>query len=173
MPADERLSEDDIQRLLDEKLGKAGGTTATAPTSPVPVPTSKDPGQIDQKIDKLLASAEAGVKQAAAAATSNSAKLTEPYQLTSLQPDPSKNPLASSPLELLADVELDLRIELGRTQMRLEEILQLRGGAVVALDKLAGDPVDVYVNDRMIARGEILVLNENFCVRVTELLSGS
>ena len=75
-------------------------------------------------------------------------------------------------LELLRDVELDLRIELGRTRMHLEDVLQLSKGAVVPLDKLAGDPVDVYVNGRLIARGEVLVLNDSFCVRVTELVSG-
>jgi len=69
-------------------------------------------------------------------------------------------------------VELDLRIELGRTQMYLEDVLQLRRGAVVALDKLAGDPVDVFVNGRLVARGEVLVLNDNFCVRIAELISG-
>lgn len=75
-------------------------------------------------------------------------------------------------LDLLRDVELDLRIELGRTEMYLEDVLKLRCGAVVALDKLAGDPVDVYVNGRLVARGEVLVMNDNFCVRVAELITG-
>jgi len=74
-------------------------------------------------------------------------------------------------LELIRDVELDVRIELGRTQMYLEDVLKLRRGSVVALDKLAGDPVDIYVNGRLVARGEVLVLNENFCVRVNELVA--
>ncbi|MND01172.1 Flagellar motor switch protein FliN [compost metagenome] len=56
--------------------------------------------------------------------------------------------------------------------MFLEEVLKLKRGSVVALDKLAGDPVDVFVNGRMVARGEVLVLNDNFCVRVTELVAG-
>jgi flagellar motor switch protein FliN/FliY len=74
-------------------------------------------------------------------------------------------------LELIRDVELDLKIELGRTQMYLEDVLKLRKGSVVPLDKLAGDPVDIYVNGRLIARGEVLVLNDNFCVRVVELIA--
>jgi flagellar motor switch protein FliN/FliY len=73
-------------------------------------------------------------------------------------------------MDLLRDVNLDIKIELGRTRMNLDEILQLRRGSVVTLDKLAGDPVDVYVNGRLVARGEVLVLNDNFCVRVAELL---
>lgn len=75
-------------------------------------------------------------------------------------------------LELIRDVELDLRIEFGRTQMYLEDVLKLRKGSVVALDKLAGDPVDIFVNGRLIAKGEVLVLNDNFCVRVAELIAG-
>ena len=75
-------------------------------------------------------------------------------------------------LDLIRDVELDLKIELGRTHMYLEDVLRLRRGSVVPLDKLAGDPVDIYVNGRLIARGEVLVLNDNFCVRVAELLAG-
>lgn len=75
-------------------------------------------------------------------------------------------------LELMRDVELDLTIELGRTHMHLEDVLRLKQGAVVPLDKLAGDPADIYVNGRLIARGEVLVLNDNFCVRVAELIVG-
>jgi len=74
-------------------------------------------------------------------------------------------------LELIREVELDLKIELGRAQMVLEDVLRLRKGSVVALDKLAGDPVDIYVNGRLIARGEVLVMNDNFCVRVAELVT--
>ncbi len=75
-------------------------------------------------------------------------------------------------LDLIRDVELDLKIELGRTHMYLEDVLKLNKGAVVPLDKLAGDPVDIYVNGRLIARGEVLILNDNFCVRVAELVAG-
>jgi len=75
-----------------------------------------------------------------------------------------------SELDLLSDVQMNVRIELGRTRMFVEDVLRLGDGAVVELDKLAGDPVDVYVNDRKVARGEVLVLNDNFCVRISEIL---
>lgn len=74
-------------------------------------------------------------------------------------------------LSMLQDVELDLRIELGRTDLLIEEVVSLKAGSVVPLDKLAGDPVDILVNGRLIARGEVLVLNDNFCVRVAEILT--
>ena len=74
-------------------------------------------------------------------------------------------------IDLLGDVNLNVKIELGRTRMLVEDVLKLSEGAVVELDKLAGDPVDVYVNERHVAKGEVLVLNDNFCVRVNEILA--
>ncbi|MCH9023077.1 MAG: flagellar motor switch protein FliN [Planctomycetes bacterium] len=79
---------------------------------------------------------------------------------------------ADSSIELLRDVELNVKIELGRSEMTIEEILKLGNGSVVELDKLAGDPVDILVNEQLIARGEVLVLNENFCVRINEIIPG-
>lgn len=73
-------------------------------------------------------------------------------------------------IDLLSDVNLNVKIELGRTRMFVEDVLKLAEGAIVELDKLAGDPVDIFVNDRPIARGEVLVLNDNFCVRINEIL---
>lgn len=76
-------------------------------------------------------------------------------------------------IDLLSDVNLHVKIELGRTRMLVEDVLRLNSGSVVELDKLAGDPVDIYVNDRPVARGEVLVLNDTFCVRINEILNRS
>ena len=81
------------------------------------------------------------------------------------------NPEEAMKLSSLQNVELDLCIELGRTELLIEEVLKMKEGVVVPLDKLAGDPVDILVNGRIIARGEVLVLNDNFCVRVAEIIS--
>src|SRR4029450_4898080 len=78
-----------------------------------------------------------------------------------------------SSIDLLRDVDLNVKIELGRSRMPVEDVLKLGEGSVVELDKLAGDPVDVFVNDRLVARGEVLVLNDNFCVRVNEIVAGA
>jgi len=77
----------------------------------------------------------------------------------------------ASGIELLSDVDLQVSIELGRTEMLVEDVLKLSPGSVVELDKLAGDPVDVYVNHRLVARGEVLVLNDNFCIRISEIVA--
>lgn len=95
-------------------------------------------------------------------------------ELATMQADAdSADPNAASRrgLELLGDVDLDVSIELGRTEMLVEDVLKLDSGSVVELDKLAGDPVDVYVNGRRVARGEVLVLNDNFCIRVSEIVA--
>jgi flagellar motor switch protein FliN/FliY len=77
----------------------------------------------------------------------------------------------SQPISMLHDVQLHVKIELGRTRMFVEDVLRLTEGSVVELNRLAGDPVDVYVNDRLVARGEVLVLSDNFCVRVSEIVA--
>ena len=79
---------------------------------------------------------------------------------------------AASEIGMLGDVDLDVRIELGRTTMLVDDVLKLSPDCVVELDKAAGDPVDIFVNGRHVARGEVLVLNENFCVRVSEIVGG-
>ena len=77
---------------------------------------------------------------------------------------------AAAGIGMLGDVDLDVRIELGRTSMLVDDVLKLSPDSVVELDKAAGDPVDIFVNGRHVARGEVLVLNENFCVRVSEIV---
>jgi flagellar motor switch protein FliN/FliY len=118
-------------------------------------------------IEQLLDQATASLQQATGEDSSPKSE-AQPYTLGDLKPTADEQ--QRHPIELLGEVEMDLRIELGRTLMRLDEVLQLRSGSVVALDKLAGDPVDVFVNGRLIARGEVLVMNDNFCIRVTELV---
>lgn len=122
------------------------------------------------------ATAAAKVKQEADAAAAGSggknprkpAADAAPFTLQTLAASLTKG--KKETLDLLSDVQLNVRIELGRTRMYVEDVLQLGDGAVVELDKLAGDPVDVFVNDRHVARGEVLVLNDNFCVRISEIL---
>jgi flagellar motor switch protein FliN len=73
-------------------------------------------------------------------------------------------------MALLLDIELPITIELGRTSLLIREILSLGPGAIVELDKLSGEPVDILVNDKKFAQGEVVVIDENFAVRLTEVL---
>ncbi len=183
----DNLGQDEIEQLLRQAAeaqpaapsgasvsGSAGRSRPTGeiglpPTSPPAQHPSPQAGPIDDDIQFLLAQAEQAIRSVNEPVDSHIPQLA-PFELRDLTGAPVSTERAS--LELLRDVELDLRIELGRTHMYLEDVLQLRRGSVVALDKLAGDPVDVFVNGRLVARGEVLVLNDNFCVRIAELISG-
>lgn len=124
---------------------------------------------VDQSaIDELLR--QANFDSPAATATLDPGAGAEDFKL----PDFSQvmQDAQVSSIDLLRDVDLNVKIELGRSRMLVEDVLKLAEGSVVELDKLAGDPVDVFVNERLIARGEVLVLNDNFCVRINEIVSG-
>ncbi|MEK3886966.1 flagellar motor switch phosphatase FliY [Bacillus sp. FSL K6-3431] len=74
-------------------------------------------------------------------------------------------------LEMLLDIPLQVTVELGRTSRTVKEIIELGSGSIIELDKLAGEPVDILVNNRLIAQGEVVVIDENFGVRVTDIAS--
>ena len=148
--SDEAVAEDAVENAAEEA---AEGADAEAPST--------------DDIEDLLSQASSNLEEAVGDEVSTTSE-PKPFNLGNLKPDAAAGERHS--VDLLGEVELDLRIELGRTQMRLDEVLKLRGGSVVALDKLAGDPVDIFVNGRLIAKGEVLVMNDNFCVRVTELI---
>ena len=78
-----------------------------------------------------------------------------------------------SNINLLMDVNMELTVELGRTKKAIKEILSMGEGTVIELDKLAGEPVDILVNGKLIARGEVVVIDENFGVRVTEIVDAA
>ncbi|HEY0713486.1 MAG TPA: flagellar motor switch protein FliN [Polyangia bacterium] len=74
-------------------------------------------------------------------------------------------------IDLLLDVPLELSVELGRTRMSIQELLSLGPGSVIELDKVAGEPLDILVNDRLVARGEAVVVNDKFGIRITDIVS--
>ncbi|WP_010093414.1 flagellar motor switch phosphatase FliY [Ornithinibacillus scapharcae] len=76
-------------------------------------------------------------------------------------------------LDMLLDIPLKVTVELGRTKRTVKEILELSAGSIIELDKLAGEPVDILVNEKLIAQGEVVVIDENFGVRVTDIISQS
>jgi flagellar motor switch protein FliN/FliY len=82
-----------------------------------------------------------------------------------------ETPKSTLDLDFILDIPLFLTVELGRNRMLISELLQLGQGSVVELTKLAGEPMDVYVNQRLIARGEVVVVNEKFGVRLTDIVS--
>jgi flagellar motor switch protein FliN/FliY len=77
----------------------------------------------------------------------------------------------SKKLDFIMDIPLHVTVELGRTKLLVRDILQLNQGAVVELSKMAGEPLDVFVNSKLVARGEAVVVNEKFAIRLVDIVS--
>lgn len=166
--ADKVLAQEDIEKLL----GNAGKGVAIAKSKEdASGPFVGEGNMAEKDIEYLLNQAERALESIGSSANNDLPQGVSAFRLQELSGAPASTETAT--LDLVRDVELNLKIELGRTHMYLEDVLKLRKGSVVPLDKLAGDPVDVYVNGRLVARGEVLVLNDNFCVRVAELIAGA
>ncbi len=166
------ISQDDIDALLAASLPegsepsqpahrlKTGATYGRA--------TDERVDTAGRPFDAAAAAMAAAIEEERAAAA---AQPTQALKLPDFSQDGGDDGFNHG-IELLQDVSLRVKIELGRTSMLVEDVLRLGEGSVLELDKLAGDPVDVFANDRLIARGEVLVLNDNFCVRVGEIITG-
>jgi flagellar motor switch protein FliN/FliY len=170
-PAAGQLAQSEIEALMGSAPGGAGGPSVqtSQPAGATPRADTADGTMAQGDIEYLLNQAQEALRSVDAPHNPGPLAGIAPFRLEEFGGAPASSEVAT--LELIRDVELDLKIELGRTQMHLEDVLKLRKGSVVPLDKLAGDPVDIYVNGRLIARGEVLVLNDNFCVRVAELIT--
>ena len=168
----EALDQSEIEALFqspgnsDAPKPKAAPAAATA-TKPEPAQPAGAAGHDD--MDYLLNQAEAALASLNSPSQDMPAGIS-PFTLREFGGSPASNDKAT--IDLVRDVELDVKIELGQADMYLEDVLQMKKGSVVPLDKLAGDPVDIFVNGRLIAKGEVLILNDNFCVRITELIVG-
>lgn len=180
-PADSgTVSQNDIDALFSGANASDAGDAAEG-AAPPPSEASPAAAQVDTRVDTLgrpfdeaAAAMEAAIAEERAAvqveASSGSAPDAEPFHLPDLGDDQVPE-IDSKRVTMLNDVNLHVRLQLGKTRMLVEDVLKLSEGSVVELDKLAGDPVDVIINERLIARGEVLVLNDVFCVRISEVMS--
>lgn len=174
-------SEGFSQADIDALMGGGGGS-ADSSAPPTANDAVSDQPQLDSEgrpLDEMGAAMAAAIaeEQAAAAEAGNASTQAADLPLEEIVlpafDEEEVYTESTQPLSLLHDVQLHVKIELGRTRMLVEDVLHLGEGSVVELDRLAGDPVDVFVNERLVARGEVLVLNDNFCVRVSEIISGT
>ena len=155
----------DVESAAD--VAAAAAKLAAEAAKDAPAPSESDAQAVEAAAD----TAKEALVEAEAAAGGPEPVESAAFNLENFDESASSAPPGE--MSLLDDVNLDVKIELGRTRMFVEDVLKLSDGAVVELDKLAGDPVDIYVNNRHVARGEVLVLNDNFCVRVSEILDPS
>jgi flagellar motor switch protein FliN len=168
-PGNPTLGQMDIDQLIAQAAPE-GGQAGSPPAQPQADGPDTHGGDLPEKdVEFLLSQAEQALQSIGGQVADDLPAGAKTYRLEEFRGAAPSTEAAT--IDLIRDVELDLKIELGRTHMYLEDVLKLRKGAVVPLDKLAGDPVDIYVNGRLIARGEVLVLNDNFCVRVAELIA--
>ncbi len=145
----------------------AGDSPQANPTDGAPAESPE--AMAEQAIDTAHKAAEQIKNETLPRGSQPQSEEPQPLQLDDLVPKQTIEELAAG-LNLLDDIDLNVRVELGRTLMYVEDVLRLNENSVVELDKAAGDPVDIFVNDRHVARGEVLVLNESFCVRISEII---
>jgi len=174
-PSGNLIGMDEIEALLQSAAGSAPPPPAVKPAAPK-APAQKPVARAASRTDQLLSEVEAGLDAVLTdgARPSRNVKSSvqdaKPLEFAEFGNTQTRKGQSLS-LGALDEVELDLHVELGRAELLIDEVLSLKEGAVVPLDKLAGDPVDIVVNGRLLARGEVLVLNDNFCVRIGEILT--
>jgi flagellar motor switch protein FliN/FliY len=137
----------------------------------------------DMSPDELMAMWEEALKEAQAKeAEAKEAQTKEPSALSkketpSSQPakleelSPAQRTGAYPELEFILDIPLEISAEIGRTKMLIRDLLKLNQGSIIELEKFAGEPVEIYVNGKLMAKGEVVVVNDKFGVRITEIIS--
>lgn len=157
----------------------------TKPQDPS-LPSSDTPGASDDDWASALAEQQsahtqptqaAGLSQdddwAAALAEQTAASTPQPAAAQVFQPLMSQDADSDSDIDMIMDIPVQLSVELGRTRLTIKNILQLGQGSVVELDGLAGEPMDIYVNGYLIAQGEVVVVEEKYGIRVTDIITPS
>ena len=172
------VGQDLVEALANTPMGSLDLTQAIRPAVEAAAttlgPVVVDPGETGEPAEAmaavlatggLLVPLLGGETVHAVIAISVTARLTGPHGAAAAAAS------ANRPgLDLLHDVEMEVTAELGRTKMVVKELLSLLPGAVIELDRAAGGPADLLVNGRMIARGEVVVIDENFAIRITEIV---
>jgi len=116
----------------------------------------------DNEIEQGLEGVAAAAGEVAEAATAAA---------TGVTPTPAKKHTNTRTLDFLMDVALQVSVEVGRARMTINDLLQMGPGSVVELEKLAGEPLDIFINGKAVARGEAVIVNEKFGVRLTDIIS--
>ncbi len=158
------LSSDDLAGVLGSVDASEAPAPAAAPPPPPPPPVAAAPPPQAPRAPQLTP-----LPASAGAPVGGPDPVVRPAQFTSFGSQAEGAAMAN--IDLILDVSLRVTVELGRKLMSVRDILALGPGSVVELDKLAGEPVDVLVNDRLIATGEVVVADENFGVRITDIVN--
>ncbi|ADU28059.1 flagellar motor switch phosphatase FliY [Ethanoligenens harbinense] len=175
-----------VQAMLDKmgisNLSEMSGSAPEPPAAPQSEPPAPEPAAppvsvapaapaaatapVSAPTAPAASAAPAAARQEAAAA----ATAVRPAVLPQFAPQPVLSHEEQNNFELIQEVPLDLSVEVGRSRKLVREILDFAVGSIIELDKQAGDPVDIIVNGQLIAQGEVVVIDENFGVRITEII---
>ncbi len=159
------MSQDEIDAILKNAMGDQDSEPADVdevaaeevPTQPVQNPVDTAQATIDTaQVPPTMA------EEVAAEPATDFAAASEAYT--------TGTSAGIGSIDFLLDVPMDVSVELGRAKMAIRDMLQLRPGSVIELDKLIGEPVDLLVNNKLIARGEVVVFDENFGIRITDIV---
>ena len=158
------LGDTTIHIVVEEAIAK---TLAGVSEEPEPAPAPSPQPQAAQA--QAAPPPQPGVAAPPSPAMVQAPVSVQPVQFESLGQTPAQS--MPTNIDLLMDVPLHMTVELGRASMMVRDVLQLGNGSIIELDKLAGEPVDLLVNGKLIARAEVVVIDENFGVRVTDIIS--
>ncbi len=162
-PADDSDNADDDNPL-------AGLENVTDPADAGSADVSEDEALADEWAAALADTAQDEIKHEKEQAFLSTQ--THDYELTDMGADAkANNSSGKRDLDFILDIPLEVSAELGRTKLLINELLQLGQGSVVELNKLAGEPLEIYVNGKLVARGEAVVINEKFGIRLTDIIS--
>jgi len=144
---EEALNPDDLMAMWEDALKEAG----SGQSEPTPPPT--------EDLSQLTEMSKPSPKPTPAAQPSTLQELTPRGE--GIHPE----------LDFILDIPLEISVEIGRTRMLIKDLLKLNQGSVIELEKFAGEPIEVYVNGKLMAKGEVVVVNDRFGVRITEIIS--
>ena len=153
----------------EEVPAPAAAAPPPAPEAAAPPPQAAPPPAPEPVMAAPAAAAQPAMAQAAATVQERPGAIAQPAAFPSLGDGASAS--VQGDIGLLMDVPLQVSVELGRTELRIRNVLELVPGSIIELDRLAGEPVDVLVNGKHIARGEVVVIDEEFGIRITDIAS--
>ncbi len=172
----EELRQDDIDALLNQEAQEK----ASEEKDEQPKEAAQEQEATGEAEADLLAQWEEALKEAQEAQPQTEEKgAEEPKKEAPPAAEPSFEEFRQSEpgedghpsLEFILDIPLEISVEIGRTKMIINDLLKLSQGSIIELNKLAGEPAEIYVNQRLMARGEVVVVNDRFAVRLTEIIS--
>lgn len=160
-PADDNVNEENQNYNFEDMSGESSATFG-------------EPDMTDSVVDDILSGAKEMHEASEHYNQQNEKSVdgtvtAQPVKFASFEDLDSAHGLANQNLGILLDVKLQLTVELGKTELPIKKVLELTKGSVVTLDKVAGEPVELYANGKLIAHGEVVVIEDNFGLRITHI----